>query len=231
MVTATRQGLIRPSKKRSTKHSDGSASAPVEIDDPVEETTIPNPPPQNSNMQEGAAVVDDNSNKQLVPYEAESDSFTTAEDEEAGGEEATAEKSENRQDEKPSDPHTAGTLDPPPTEGATEAAVTTPPVVTVGDELNATATEIPEPDTSIPPSDLRSAASPSQVDNREDTEALDELNLGEPSRSEQKEPSPDPPNVTVPTSPSPVLDQTRYAVSNEELSEEDISLIPLEEES
>ncbi|CAA7031653.1 unnamed protein product [Microthlaspi erraticum] len=36
------------------------------------------------------------------------------------------------------------------TDGATEAAVTTPPVVTARDELNAAATEITEPDASIP---------------------------------------------------------------------------------
>ncbi|CAA7058250.1 unnamed protein product [Microthlaspi erraticum] len=79
----------------------------------------------------------------------EAESFATAEDEPMADEEATAEKPE--EPEIPRDaqttepiPNSAETLAPPPTDGVTEAAVTTPPVVTP-DELNAAATESRSP--------------------------------------------------------------------------------------
>ncbi|CAA7046856.1 unnamed protein product [Microthlaspi erraticum] len=102
---------------------------------------------------------------EMVLFEGvvEAESFATAEDEPMADEEATAEKPE--EPEIPRDaqttepiPNSAETLAPPPTDGATEAAVTTPPVVTVRDELNAAATES-EPDASVPPRDPTPVAS------------------------------------------------------------------------
>ncbi|CAA7013022.1 unnamed protein product [Microthlaspi erraticum] len=227
MVTATRRGIIRPSQTHSETHIDGSASTPVQIDEPASEPTIQEPLPPNITMLDEAADGGVEPCLEMVLFEGvvEAESFATAEDEPMADEEATAEKPEDP--EIPRDaqttvpiPNSAETLAPPPTDGATEAAVTTPPVVTVRDELNAAATEFLEPDASVPPRDSIPVASQPHGD-----EALDELNPGQPFCSEQKEKSLGPPIETTPKTPSSFPDQTRYALSDEEKSDEDACLI------
>ncbi|CAA7040478.1 unnamed protein product [Microthlaspi erraticum] len=203
MVTNTCQGRIRPSQGQLKKHSDGSASVPVEIDDPSDNLTNPNSPPLNPDMQEPATDGDDNSNKQIVLYEGETDSVATAEEEEVEDEEATAEKPAT----DPSDPTAVNHQAPPSTDEATDVAVTTPPVVNADGVPEPAEPKIPEPDASLPLSDPKSAVSLPYVDEARETEALDELQPAHELLAS-------------------FLNQTRYAHSDEEHSDADASLVP-----
>ncbi|CAA7043510.1 unnamed protein product [Microthlaspi erraticum] len=215
MVTAT-QGRIRPIQNPYKKYSDGSAFTPVQINESSTETPISNSLSLLSNMQEGAIDEVTESVFRIVPYDDES--------EEEGGEIPAVNKPKNPEDEqstKPTDLRATKTLDPPLTEEATGEVVTTPPVVTVEVESSTTAMTIPESNSSIPPPDPKSVASPSRI---EDEETLDELNPGQPFRSEQREVSPDPLTDTAPKIPSPPLLHSRYASSDEHQSEDDVCL-------
>uniref|UniRef100_A0A1J3GP32 Putative plant transposon protein domain-containing protein n=1 Tax=Noccaea caerulescens TaxID=107243 RepID=A0A1J3GP32_NOCCA len=103
------------------------------------------------------------------------------------------------------------------TDGETEAAFTTPPVVIDEGELNEIETDIPEPGLPVPPSDPKSSGTDSQ-----DTEDLDVLKPGQPFRGSEKD---DPLPEETPEIHSSVIKQTRYAVSDEEQSDDDAVLV------